>query len=800
MRFVLRLIRRLLLLIVLLLVLAGGGGAWLAWQTMPDDSGAAEIPDLENPVTITFDVHQVPTIRARSPNDAAAALGYLHARERLFQMDLMRRGASGRLSELLGERALRADRLAAALDLPARAGRDYQALPEATRALLDAYARGVNIWIRRQGRMAAFEFAILGEPRPWTAVDSLLWGKAMGLFLANNFRTELARLRLAGQLPRARIEALWPRDTSPGRPYAVAPMPPLPGQAHLDRLAAALPEFPRDAPLPDHASNAWTVGPAHSASGAPLLANDPHLAFTFPAMWYLARIELPALTIVGATAPGVPMVVLGQSFGAEGGIAWGFTTTHGDSQDIFIERITPGRPDHYDTPDGPLPFAVRDVTIPVRFADPVRMRIRETRHGPVLSDLDPVTTAPASEGHVLAVAMAMLAEGDSSATGLLRLGLARNLAEAEAALRLIVSPMQNVMVADRTGAIGMFVVGRVPIRRSGDGAWPVAGWDGAADWTGFAPWEALPHVRNPPGGRIANANNRIVPDGFTPLIARDWYGDWRFRRIIARLSEKEGMTAEDFAAIQTDAVSLPARELGARLAAGLTPADARAEKALALLARWDGAMAIDRPEPLIWTAWVRRFLDTVLGRAGVDPADWRENGFEFLRFLLEDGAADWCSGDCTALRQETLELALAELAAAQGGDPAAWRWGLAHQIRLSHPALRLAPALARLAEASEPVAGDAATVLRAAPGGGPGGFDAVHGAGYRAAYDLADPARSRFALAGGQSGHPFARASASLLAAWARGETFALAPPPPGSPTLVLTPVPHPPEPRAPDG
>jgi penicillin amidase len=785
MRRLLRWTRRLLAGLAMIVVLLAGGIAALVWITIPGPDGAAEIPGLENPVAIAFDSSQVPTIRARSINDAAAALGWLHARERMFQMDLTRRGASGRISALIGSAGLRADRYAVALDLPARAASDYQALPEGTRALLDAYARGVNAWISERGRLSSLEFAVLGAPEPWTPIDSLLWGKAMGLFLSGNFRTELARLRLASRLPAERIEELWPTDATPGNPSAA-----LPSQAHLDRLAAALPNFPADVSIPSHASNAWAVSARHSATGGAILANDPHLAFLFPVLWYLVRVELPDRTIVGATAPGVPIMVLGQHTAADGrGIAWGFTTTHSDTQDLVVERITPGRPDHYDTPDGPQPFRVREVEIPVRFGETQRLRIRETRNGPVLSDVDPEAAALAGEGYVLAVRMALLAPGDTSAAGLARLGIAHSIEEAEESLKQVSAPMQNVMVADRSGRIGMFIVGKLPIRTNGDGAWPVAGWDGVHEWSGTAPWDALPHVRDPDSGRIANANNRVAPPGFQPLIARDWHGDGRFRRIVDRLAARADHTAESLAAIQVDALSLPAAELKGAMLAGLTPTDPRARRALALLADWDGTMATDRPQPLIWNAWTRAFLDAVMTRAGISPGDWREQGFEFLGFVLGRGA-HWCGGDCADLRAETLGRALDRTALLHGADIDAWRWGDAHQIRLSHPLLRPLPWLQRRVEAAFPIPGDASTVLRAAPGGGPGGFDAVHGAGYRASYDLAEPSRSRFALAGGQSGHPFSAAAATLLPGWAGGQTITLAAPPPGAPTIVLAPAP----------
>jgi penicillin amidase len=777
---------RLLAGVLVILALVGGAVTWLVWHTVPPLAGAGAIPGLLGPVQVRFDERAVPTIIAGNENDAAAALGYLHARERLFQMELMRRGASGRLSEVLGSATLRADRFSVALDLRGRAEADYPALPADTRALLDAYARGVNAWIAEKGQLSALEFVALGTPEPWTPTDSLLWGKVMGLFLSGNFRTEIARLGLAERVDRARIEELWPRDATPGTPGAALPE----AGAAARRLAAALPEFPTDAPLPSHASNAWVVDARHSAAGGPLLANDPHLAFTMPALWYLVRIELPDRTLTGATSPGVPFLVLGQNVGRSGTVAWGFTTTHADTQDVFVESVTPGRPDHYDTPDGPRPFSVRTAEIPVRFGEPLTLRVRETRHGPVLSDIDPEIGRLAQEPYVLAVAAASLAPGDTSAAGLHRLNRAQNAAEAEAALRLVLSPIQNVMVADNTGAIAMFVVGRLPLRRAGDGAWPVPGWDGVHDWEGFSTWEQMPHVRAPASGRIVNANNRIVPDSFTPLVSRDWFGDGRYRRIQELLAAQPKHDAAGFAAMQSDTLSIPARENRAAMLAGLQPTDPMQQRALALLAAWDGRMDANRPEPLIWNAFTRAFTETLLRQSDVPPGSWRESSPEFLAFLLGAGG-HWCGGDCTPRRAEALDKAVAQLAELIGPDMDEWDWGTLHQVRLLHPVLRLVPGMGRISGRSAPVGGDATTVLRAAPrgGGGAWAWEAVHGAGYRAVYDLANPAASRFALAGGQSGHPFAAGATDLLDAWARGESFTLARPDDSAPRLVLSPA-----------
>ncbi|MCS6855596.1 MAG: penicillin acylase family protein, partial [Elioraea sp.] len=468
MRAVFRWSRRLLVGLVGLVVILAAAIVAAFRLTLPPERNEVAIPGLASPVEITLGPHGIPWIRAASAEDAFAALGYVHARDRLFQMDLMRRGGAGRLAEVIGPMGLRLDRFSRLLGLAAKAEADLAGLPEDTRAALAAYARGVNAWIAERGIAAAPEFLLLGiRPEPWRETDSLLWGKVMGLLLTGNMRTELARLALSTRLPRERIDELWPRDTSPGSPVASAPIPAI-APDHVARVRAALPVFGEDAPHPSSASNIWAVDGRRTVSGKPLLANDPHLALVAPGPFHLARVEAPGLTLVGGFAPGVPFLLLGHN----GHIAWGFTTTHSDTQDVFVERLVDE--EHYLAPDGPRPFRVREERIRVRFGDDVILRVRETRNGPVISDLDPNPGTP--RGHVLAVRMALLEPGDASAAAIHRLNAARNLEEAESALRLIAAPQQNIVVADRTGRIGMFLPARIPLRRAGDGSFPVPGW------------------------------------------------------------------------------------------------------------------------------------------------------------------------------------------------------------------------------------------------------------------------------------------------------------------------------------
>jgi penicillin amidase len=761
---------------VVILGLLLGAAAAAVWWTLPSRDGQVRLPGLGAPVEIAFDARGIPTVTAQSETDAWTALGWLHARDRMFQMDSMRRGASGRLSEVAGSSALRLDRYMRVLGLVPRAEADLAALSPDVRGAMEAYARGVNAWIAARGRFAAPEFLALGAPEPWRPVDSLLWGKVMGLWLSGNWRTELDRVRLAGLLPPERLDDLWPADTTPGRPDLpglattgaaprsdVAALPAL-DRAALDRLAAALPRFPVDAPLPSMASNSWVVAGARSATGAPLLATDPHLSYQAPILWYLARIELPGgRVLTGATAPGVPGIVIGRNER----LAWGFTTTHSDTQDLFIERLA--GPDAYETPDGPLPFVVREEVIRVRWSDPVTIRVRETRHGPVVSDLD----APRGrqDGTVLALAAANLAAGDTAAAGLLALNGARNLDQAREAARLITSPSQNLMVADADGGIAMFLTGRTPVRRSGDGSAPVPGWDGWADWTGFIPFADLPHVVNPASGVIVNANNRVVPPDHPAFLGRDWHGDWRFRRIGQMLDAAPRHDVAGFAAMQVDVVSLFAQAVLPALRAAPRPEGA-AGAAADLLRGWQGEMRMDLPQPLVFHATMARFGRELLARARV-PEDAARASPEFLQRVLthEPTGAAWCGqAGCGPMLSAAMTAAVAEMAAAHGPDPAAWRWGAAHPARFEHQLLRFVPGLGALTRIAIASPGDGETVNRAGLRAAPGGiFGNIHGAGFRGVFDLADPSGTHAIIATGQSGHPMSAQWADQLQGWRDG-------------------------------
>ena len=740
------------------------GGA--AWWSLPGPAIQADIPGLSAPVHVAIDRDGVPHIKAATALDGAAALGFMHARDRTMQMELMRRAASGRLSELVGFGTLRLDRFMRTLGLRRRAEAEVAELDGDTRAMLDAYARGVNAWFARRGRFSAFETILTGTPEPWTAADSLLWGKTMALYLSGNWQGELARAALLQTMPPEQVRALWPsQDATPPPDARLGPA--------ATRLGALIPRFPEPFTLPETASDEWAVDGAHSATGAPLLAGDPHLAYSMPGIWYLARIDTPGGTLAGATAPGVPFLVLGHN----GHVAWTFTTTGADTQDVFVETVLPdGR---YATPDGARAFTTRTERIGVRGATDEVLTVRETRHGPVVSDLDAGAREGGAGGPVMAVAMAELAPHDTAAAGLLALNRAATVAEAMAAAPRITSPVQNLLVADHAG-IGLATTGRVPVRRAGDGTVPQPGADGAHDWTGFASGEALPHVLNPASGVLVNANERTAGPDFPVFMGQDWFGDWRARRIRVLLDQGPH-TVEGFAAMQTDATSAFAQAMLPRLLRTV-PLDDPSRAALDALRGWDGAMRTDLSQPLLFNGWMRHLAAALEQRNGV-PAGLGGAQPDLVARALGPGEARWCGPACG-------DLVAQALSAAAHDEDVTVRWGDRHVAVFAHPILGRVPWLNRFSTWRVPQPGDGDTLFRGgmrAPG-----WEAVHGASFRGVYDLADLDRSVFALAPGQSGHPLRAGAADLLPGWLRGDSLRLLPAVDAAETVDLHPAPGP--------
>ena len=761
-------------------VLAGcalliGGWLWIsARRALPILDGDFTVAGIAAPVDISRDSRGIPLITAESEDDAYFALGYVHAQDRLLQMEMMRRQGQGRLAELIGIHGLETDRFMRTLGIYRRAESDLRGLDLATLRAFERYAAGVNLWLA-EGHALPIEFQVLFiEPEPWRPADSLVWQKLMGLQLSGNWGDELFQSALIAKLGAEKAAALRP-DPRPGDPVTMSRREALYPSLASSRLFAAMSEVIR----PTSASNAWVVDGGHTRSGKPILANDPHLNFQMPSVWYFAGIDTPTGKLFGATIPGVPLHILGHNHR----VAWGLTTPESDTSDLFIEQSTADG-EHYATPDGPKVFESRTEIIKVRFSSPVVLTVRETRHGPVVSDIldnNRLGSDSVADNRVLALAAGLLQPNDRSADGMYRMNRATDAAAFVEAIRLFHAPQQNMMFADVAGVIGYYAPGRVSIRKAGDGTIPVPGARGDYDWQGWIPFEHLPQELAPASGVLINANNKMIREDYPYLIAAHWNGAYRAARIEELLNAAGPASLPSTQTAQLDVVSGMARELLPLMLARMTPQTERHRAIIAMLSAWDGAMGRERPEPLIFALWMEklkgRILEDDLGELSRQFGGSRP---EVLRNVLTADTA-WCDD----LRTPDAENCAQQVAGAFG-DVMVWldgqgladttdvHWGDFHRASFGHLLFRNFPGIGNLGARSLSSGGDNYTVNVGSfsPSTGQFPFRHRHGASLRAVYDLGELARSQFALAGGQSGHMASPHYVDQLESWRDGGYF----------------------------
>lgn len=811
---------RLLFALVVLAVVAVAAAYFYLLQSLPREEGEIRLAELERPVEVLRDGFGIPHIFAASMDDAIHALGFVHAQDRLWQMEVSRRTAAGRLAEVFGESALETDRFLRTLGVRRAAQANFARLDNETRALLETYAAGVNAFINTRPVLPV-EFWLTGARlEPWTPVDSLGWIKMMAWDLGDNWRNELLRMRLSKTLPLARIHELLP--PYPGEtPPEITDLRRLYNNIEKEGVRLATPGFdldlenglafsgseihragkgeiyekknPRtgsssgassnsgfdfDASTEGLGSNNWVVSGARSATGKPLLANDPHLGLTAPAVWYLVHISVPGYEAIGASLPGVPAIVLGRN----SHFAWGFTNTGPDVQDLYIERLDGAG--NYLTPDGPKPFTLHEEVIKVKGGGDVRLQVRVSRHGPVISDVSRIAQEAAPRGHVIALQWTALREDDLTMQSAVKLTRAKDWPGFLAALRDNHSPQQSAVYADTHGNIGFVAAGRVPVRRPDNdlkGLAPAPGWLAKYDWAGFIPFAELPQAYNPVDGSLMTANHRITPPGYAHHITSEWQPPYRANRISELLGAVRKHSIASFARIQGDVVSLPVKELLPRLAK-VKPGSEQARRALALLAKWDGAMAAERAEPLIVSAWWREFSRAIYADELGDSfrGNWLLRA-PFIANVLsdKDRQGRWCDNtrtktteSCDDLLAATLEAALADLRKRYGEDMGAWQWGKAHFARHEHRPFGRVSWLAPWFDITAPTPGDAYTVNvgrnRLEDAARP--FVNTHAASLRAIYDLADLDSSLYIHSGGQSGNVLSPHYKAFTQAWAKGD------------------------------
>lgn len=736
------------------------------------------LPGLSAPVEVRFDAIGIPHASAASEEDAYRALGWLHASDRLFQMEARRRAAAGRLAEIAGEAALPLDIEARTLGLERLAKAELDILPAGVRRALEAYAGGVNAYLERQP--LPLEFLLLRiEPEPWTPLDSLAFQWLMYSRLSDALVVERSRVGLAERLGLEGVAQFL--DATYGTPTLVP--------APLARAFPGPPTRPAVANASAAASNAWALSGRRTASGRPLLATDPHLPAEYPGVWYAAHLSSrDGLQVAGLTLAGLPGVVIGHN----GRLAWGITMHQADDADYFIEELDPAG-DRYRDAEGWRPFDEREERVRVRHGlgiarkevEEVRVRVRATRHGPLLAGEEAPSMGPAERGQgplVSAVAWApAMVLGSLEAFALAARAAGRD--DFEAAWRRYGGPALNVCWATSDGHIGVRASGAVPKRLRGDGRLPAPGWTGEFDWEGLLPASELPSIEDPPEAFVATANDDWSAAGFRLPYPGLFAGRERVDRIRDVLAAVDSARVETMRDLQSDVVSLYARRVIAALGA-LELRETSAVRAREILSRWDGR--IERLGPArLFHEFVSELHARTFGprerRLGARlPASW-----ELLARMIEGAAgADLWDDPETETRERrdslvgaALASALARVESEEGSEPSRWSWGRVHALSYEHPLLggvRL-PVLRRVGGTGPiELPGDVHTVSVAGFPLGSGTFGVRHIASARLIVDLADPDASRIVLPIGQSGQLGDRHRRDQLRAWSEGRDFPL--------------------------
>ena len=776
-------------------LLAGLVLYWFLSRSLVDYSEDFTLPGISAPVEIVHNNDSVPHIFGQTDADVFFALGFVHAQDRLWQMTMLRRTAQGRLSELFGERTLPVDELMRRLDLYGLALQSVKAQDPGTLAALEAYSAGVNAWINQinqgaRGRGAPEFWLFSPEISAWAPADSIAILKLMALQLSDQAASEVLRAELSLVLPADRLADILPEDPGTGvaalPDYATLVPGALPG---APVKTAALPFSPLPAPGMAGASNAWAAEARRSAAGGALLASDPHLGFTAPTIWYLARLELSTGGVIGGTIPGVPVVLVGRSEE----MGWGLTTANLDDQDVVIEKLNPENPEEYALPDGNWArFDSRQTIVTVKDANPVTLTLRWSRNGPVLPGTHFNLAAVTPAGHVAALSWTALSGADTSITAAMRVMRSQSVAEAIEAGRLHVAPAQNLMLAGPDG-IALQVIGALPIRdpaHPSQGRMPSPGWNPAVGFKGIFEYAENPRFVNPPSGILGNTNNKTVDRPFPRHLSFVWGDTQRIKRWLTLMQTREVHTRESFIEAQLDTVNPTARALLPLIAADLWYGDAPAadgtperlrQRALALLAEWNGEMNEHMPEPLIAEAWIRALMDRLVrDELGPLADSFTHTDAVFIERVFRDtaGASVWCDviqsaavESCTDTARAALDEALLRLTEQYGPNLESWRWGDAHIATHDHAVLGEVPFLKWFVNIRQSTSGGDDTLMRGrTKGTGPNPFLNVHGAGYRGVYDFADPDSSVFISATGQSGHPLSTHYDDLGELWRRGE------------------------------
>ena len=770
---------------------------YLAARSLPDYNAELELPGALGKIEVVRDTANVPHIFADQDADVFFGLGYVHAQDRLWQMSMMRRTAQGRLSEIFGPDTVHIDIYMRHLDLYSTAVRSLSVQSPETLAALNAYARGVNARLHEintsaRGRGAPEMFLFNAPFATWQPADSLVMLKLMSVTLSSHMTREIRRAKVSLALPDPeRIIDILPDHPA----TATIALPDYASLWNAPMFETALVDASPDHPLApwkaiEHAgaSNAFAAAPARSAAGGTILANDPHLELTAPTIWYLTRMELSKGGVIGATIPGIPLILSGRNEK----LAWGMTSSYLDDQDILMEEVNADNPAEYRTDEGWKKFRTRQSIINVADGTPKTLTLRWSDNGPILPldmfDLASVTP----RGHVPALSFSALSPVDTTMSAAFNMIQAENVDDAIAALEGYIAPSQNVTFIDRD-SIGFKVIGAMPkrsISHQTQGRMPALGWVRDNQWDGRLPYSDNPEVINPETGIIGNTNNKTTDADFPNHVSFEWGDSQRINRLKRLMEMRKVHTRESLIEAQLDTVSFTAQSLLPLIGKELWFTGEAGERgtlawqrttALSLLADWNGEMNEHLPEPLIYSAWLRA-IQTRLIRDELGPLAEEFTHVEplFIERVYRDieGASVWCDviqsapvETCDQIASRALDDALVWLSDNFNRDPNALRWGDAHQATHYNAVLGKIPVLHYFANIRQSTSGGDNTLLRGLTRGGDvDPFHNVHAAGYRSVVDFADPDSSIFVTSTGQSGHFLSRHYDDLGQLWRLGE------------------------------
>ncbi|MBJ7503432.1 MAG: penicillin acylase family protein, partial [Polynucleobacter sp.] len=604
-----------------------------------EPSGKQVIKGLNEAVSIQFDANDIPHIKAKNPSDALFALGYLHASERSWQMEMNRRLASGRLSEILGEETVKIDRFMRTLGIKHAAEKQLERYPIEAKRLLQAYADGVNAGNVNLGWALPIEYFLTrSKPGYFSAADSVAWMLVLALDLGGNWQKELQRLGLAQYLTTAQVWEVIPPypDTKPVSNVDFAKLyqdlqvyptskksqlqqPTHPPQAQPAKFLQNKTDLQLSHFLPGGkdgmGSNNWVLSGNKTASGKPLLANDPHLGLSAPSAWYFVHIDAPKLQVIGATMPGIPAVIIGRT----NQIAWGFTNTNPDVQDLYLEQLDPKNNSLYRGPDGPLSFQVREEIIDIKGENSLRFIVKESRHGPIISDAyEQAKNTIDANRYALALRWTALDLENQSLATLLDMNRAESIDAFKNSLRHFYAPMQNIVMADTSGNIAFQVAGVAPKRTLYQGLYgiaPAPGWDRQYDWSSYIPFDQLPASTNPAEGWLASANQQILADNNPNPLTADWELPFRYDRIKQLLGAQNKHDLNSMRAMQGDTLSLGAMPLLA-LFKSVQSNHPLSNSAKQITNTFAGEMVANSAAPTIFNAWADQLTRLLFSRLG----------------------------------------------------------------------------------------------------------------------------------------------------------------------------------------